>query len=121
MIENDHFKIWLRDDDIVELSFKEGCCINKDDAVLIREFLRKKSPPPKPVLFDRTTNYEMSWDIQKMAMEEKNIGSIAIVVHDEIGLSLSSYAKDHYLLNTSVEMFSNRDNAVKWLKGQISS
>ena len=118
MIENDHFKIWIRDDDIVELAFKEGSCVDKEDAVLIRTFLKENAKPKNPILFDRTTSYEMSWDIQKMALEDKNLGPIAIVVHDERGLSLSNYAKENYLMSVPVEIFFNRDDAIKWLEGQ---
>ena len=76
MNENSHIKIWMRDDNIVELVFKEGSCVNKEDAMLIDKFLVENATSKNPILFDRTKNYEMSWDIQKMAME--SIQGIAI-------------------------------------------
>ncbi len=71
----------------------------------------------KLIIFaDRSQSYSHTFEAQKYLMKKKNITALAMFVTTPVKLELAEMAKDVYLRNFPVKVFTDKKDAVKWLK-----
>jgi len=70
----------------------------------------------KQIIFaDRSQSYSHTFDAQKLLMQKKDITALAMYVTTPVKLELAEMAKDVYLRNFPVKVFTDKKEAIKWL------
>jgi len=108
--------IEIDDDGIIYVKGKEGVDVNKKDFELLDNWLTKFNLEKRIIFADRTHSYSHTFDAQKMLMQKKNITALAMYVTTAVKLELAELAKDVYLRNFPVKVFTDKKEALTWLK-----
>jgi len=115
-LETDFATVEIDDDGIIRVKGKEGADVNKKDFELLDAWLKKLNLEKLIICADRTQSYSHTFDAQKMLMQIKDITAVAMYVTTAVKLELAELAKDVYLRNFPVKVFTDKKEALAWLK-----
>ncbi len=101
---------------IIHVTGKEGADVTKKDFELLNNWLAKFNLKKQIIFADRSQSYSHTFDAQKMLMNKKDITALAMYVISPVSLELAEMAKDVYLRNFPVKVFTDKKEAMKWLK-----
>ena len=115
-LETDFATLELDDKNIIRVTGKEGADVTKSDFELIDNWIEKFNLEKQIIFADRSQSYSHTFDAQKMLMRKKNITALAMYVTTPVKLELAEMAKDVYLRNFPVKVFTDKKEALTWLK-----
>ena len=115
-LETDFATLELDDNNIIHVKGKEGVDVTKSDFELIDNWIEKFNLEKQIIFADRSQSYSHTFDAQKMLMRKKNITALAMYVTTPVKLELAEMAKDVYLRNFPVKVFTDKKEALTWLK-----
>ena len=115
-LETDFATLELDDKNIIHVTGKEGVDVTKSDFELIDNWIEKFNLEKQIIFADRSQSYSHTFDAQKMLMRKKNITALAMYVTTPVKLELAEMAKDVYLRNFPVKVFTDKKEALTWLK-----
>ena len=115
-LETDFATLELDDKNIIHVTGKEGADVTKSDFELIDNWIEKFNLEKQIIFADRSQSYSHTFDAQKMLMRKKNITALAMYVTTPVKLELAEMAKDVYLRNFPVKVFTDKKEALTWLK-----
>jgi len=115
-LETDFATLELDDKNIIHVTGKEGVDVTKSDFELIDNWIEKFNLEKQIIFADRSQSYSHTFDAQKMLMRKKNITALAMYVTTPVKLELAEMAKDVYLRNFPVKVFTDKKEALIWLK-----
>jgi len=115
-LETDFATLEIDDDGIIHVTGKEGADVTKKDFELLNNWLTKLNLKKQIIFADRSQSYSHTFDAQKMLMNKKDITALAMFVTTPVKLELAEMAKDVYLRNFPVKVFTDKKEAMKWLK-----
>ena len=115
-LETDFATVEIDDDGIIHVKGKEGSDVTSKDFELLENWLTKFNLEKQIIFADRTQSYSHTFDAQKMLMQNKNITALAMYVTTPVKLELAELAKDVYLKNFPVKVFTDKNEALTWLK-----
>ena len=115
-LETDFATLELDDKNIIYVTGKEGVDVTKSDFELIDNWIEKFNLEKQIIFADRSQSYSHTFDAQKMLMRKKNITALAMYVTTPVKLELAEMAKDVYLRNFPVKVFTDKKEALVWLK-----
>ena len=115
-LETDFATVEIDDDGIIHVKGKEGADVTSKDFELLETSIKKLTPEKQIIFADRTQSYSHTFDAQKMLMQNKNITALAMYVTTPVKLELAELAKDVYLKNFPVKVFTDKNEALTWLK-----
>ncbi len=104
------------DNNIIYVAGKEGIDVTKEDFELLDEWMNSLNFGKLIVFADRSQSYSHTFEAQKYLMEKINITALAMYVTTPVKLELAEMAKDVYLRNFPVKVFTDKKEAMKWLK-----
>jgi hypothetical protein len=104
------------DDGIIHVMGKEGVDVTKENFELLDEWMNSLNLNKLIVFADRSHSYSHTFEAQKYLMEKINITALAMYVTTPVKLELAEMAKDVYLRNFPVKVFTDKKEAMKWLK-----
>ena len=114
-LETDFATLELDDKNIIYVTGKEGVDVTKSDFELIDNWIEKFNLEKQIIFADRSQSYSHTFDAQKMLMRKKNITALAMYVTTPVKLELAEMAKDVYLRNFPVKVFTDKKEALTWL------
>jgi len=114
-LETDFATLELDDKNIIHVTGKEGVDVTKSDFELIDNWIEKFNLEKQIIFADRSQSYSHTFDAQKMLMRKKNITALAMYVTTPVKLELAEMAKDVYLRNFPVKVFTDKKEALTWL------
>ena len=114
--ETDFATLELDDNNIIHVTGKEGADVSRKDFELLDNWLEKLNLEKQIIFADRSQSYSHTFDAQKMLMNNKNITALAMYVTTPVKLELAEMAKDVYLRNFPVKVFTDKKEALTWLK-----
>jgi len=114
--ETDFAVIEIGDDNIIRVQGKEGVDVNKNDLILLHNWLISLKLDKYLILADRTHSYSHTFDAQRYMSEINYITALAMVVNSPVSKELAELAKDVYMKNFPVKVFAEKQDALKWLK-----
>ena len=106
----------IDDDGIIHVMGKEGIDVTKEDFELLDEWMNSLNLNKHIVFADRSHSYSHTFEAQKYLMEKINITALAMYVISPVSLELAEMAKDVYLKIFPVKVFTDKKEAMKWLK-----
>jgi len=115
-LETEFATLELDDKNIIHVTDKEGADVTKSDFELIDNWIEKFNLEKQIIFADRSQSYSHTFDAQKMLMRKKNITAVAMYVTTPVKLELAEMAKDVYLRNFPVKVFTDKKEALTWLK-----
>ena len=115
-LETDFASAEVDDNGIIHVTGKEGADVTKEDFELLDEWMKSLNLNKLIVFADRSQSYSHTFDAQKYLMDKKNITALAMYVTSPVKLELAEMAKDVYLRNFPVKVFTDKKEAMKWLK-----
>jgi len=115
-LETEFATLELDDKNIIHVTGKEGADVTKSDFELIDNWIEKFNLEKQIIFADRSQSYSHTFDAQKMLMRKKNITAVAMYVTTPVKLELAEMAKDVYLRNFPVKVFTDKKEALTWLK-----
>ncbi|RKY95070.1 MAG: hypothetical protein DRQ01_00745 [Ignavibacteriae bacterium] len=115
-METEFATLELDDKNIIHVTGKEGADVTKSDFELIDNWIEKFNLEKQIIFADRSQSYSHTFDAQKMLMRKKNITAVAMYVTTPVKLELAEMAKDVYLRNFPVKVFTDKKEALTWLK-----
>lgn len=115
-LETDFATLYIDDEGIVHVKGKEGAEITKEDFELLNTWIRKFDLEKWIIFADRSESYSHSFDAQKKLMNVDHITALAMYVTSPVKMELAEMAKDIYLKNFPVRVFSDKSEALKWLR-----
>lgn len=110
----------LDENNIIHVKGKEGVDVTKKDFELLDEWITSLDVDKVIILADRTKSYSHTFDAQKFLMEKKNITALAMYVTHPLSLEFAEMAKDVYLRNFPVKVFTDKKESLKWLNSFLS-
>ena len=115
-LETDFAIVEIDAEGIIHVEGKEGADVNKKDFELLDSWLEKFNLEKRIIFADRSKSYSHTFDAQKMLMNRKNITALAMYVTNPVKLELAEMAKDVYLRNFPVKIFTDKNEELAWLK-----
>ena len=115
-LETDFATLELDDKNIIHVTGKECVDVTKSDFELIDNWIEKFNLEKQIIFADRSQSYSHTFDAQKMLIRKKNITALAMYVTTPVKLELAEMAKDVYLRNFPVKVFTDKKEALVWLK-----
>ncbi|NNG26850.1 MAG: hypothetical protein HKM87_04945 [Ignavibacteriaceae bacterium] len=115
-LETDFATLEIDDDGIIHVKGKEGADVTKKDFKLLENWLTKLNLKKQIIFADRSQSYSHTFDAQKMLMNKKDITALAMFVTTPVKLELAEMAKDVYLRNFPVKVFTDKKEAIEWLR-----
>ena len=115
-LETDFATVEIDAEGIIHVEGKEGADVTKKDFELLDSWLAKFNLEKRIICADRSKSYSHTFDAQKMLMNRKNITALAMYVTSPVKLELAEMAKDVYLRNFPVQVFTDKKEAMKWLR-----
>ena len=115
-LETNFATIKIDDEGIIHVTGKEGVDVTKEDFELLDNWLKKLNLVKQIIFADRSQSYSHTFDAQKLLMQKKDITALAMYVTTSVKLELAEMAKDVYLRNFPVKVFTDKKEAMKWLK-----
>jgi hypothetical protein len=104
------------DNDIIYVAGKEGIDVTKEDFELLDEWMNSLNLNKLIIFADRSHSYSHTFEAQKYLMQKRNITALAMFVTTPVKLELAEMAKDVYLRNFPVKVFTDKKEAINWLK-----
>jgi len=115
-LETDFASAEVDDNGIIHVMGKEGADVTKENFELLDGWMKSLKLSKLIVFADRSHSYSHTFDAQKYLMDRQNITALAMYVTTPVKLELAEMAKDVYLRNFPVQVFTDKKEAMKWLK-----
>ena len=115
-LETDFATLELDDKNIIHVTGKEGADVTKSDFELIDNWIEKFNLEKQIIFADRSQSYSHTFEAQKLLMQKKDITALAMYVTTPVKLELAEMAKDVYLRNFPVKVFTDKKEALTLLK-----
>jgi hypothetical protein len=115
-LETKFATVKLDDEGIIHVKGKEGADVTKEDFELLDTWMNSLNLDKFIIFADRTHSYSHTFEAQKFLMEKQNITALAMYVTTPISEELAQLSKDVYLRNFPVKVFTDKKEALTWLK-----
>jgi hypothetical protein len=106
----------IDEEGIIHVKGKEGADVTGKDFEFLDKWIAKFNLKKQIIFADRTKSYSHSFDGQKKLMNVKNITALAMYVTSPIKVELTEMAKDVYMKNYPVKVFTDKKEALGWLR-----
>ena len=103
-------------EEIIHVKGKEGADVTRKDFELLDNWLAKFNLEKRIIFADRSQSYSHTFDAQKFMMNKEGITALAMYVTTPISEELALLSKDVYMKNFSVKVFTDKKEALTWLK-----
>ena len=115
-LETDFAFAEVDDNGIIHVIGKEGADVTKENFELLDEWMKSLKLSKLIVFADRSHSYSHTFDAQKYLMDRQNITALAMYVTSPVKLELAEMAKDVYLRNFPVKVFTDKKETFTWFK-----
>ena len=115
-LETNFATVEIDDGGIIHVKSKEGADVTRKDFELLDNWLAKFNLEKRIIFADRSQSYSHSFDAQKFLMNKEGITALAMYVTTPISKELALLSKDVYMKNFSVKVFTDKKEALTWLK-----
>ncbi len=106
----------LDDNNIIHVKGKEGVDVTKKDFELLSNWFEKLNLEKQIIFADRSQSYSHTFEAQKFIMRKEGITAVAMYVTTPVSEELALLSKDVYLKNFPVKVFTDKKEALNWLK-----
>jgi tmRNA-binding protein len=113
-LETNFATVEIDDGGIIHVKGKEGADVTRKDFELLDNWLAKFNLEKRIIFADRSQSYSHTFNAQKFLMNKEGITALAMYV--TISKELALLSKDVYMKNFSVKVFTDKKEALTWLK-----
>jgi tmRNA-binding protein len=115
-LETNFATVEIDDGGIIHVKGKEGADVTRKDFEILDNWLAKFNLEKLIIFADRSQSYSHTFDAQKFLMNKEGITALAMYVTTPISEELALLSKDVYMKNFSVKVFTDKKEALTWLK-----